>query len=60
MTGSRVTRLRGGVTRKPSIGAESYAVTRLRGGHTCACGCVGACVQARVCVRAMRRNRVTA
>ena len=71
MTGSRVTRLRGGVTRKPSIGAESYAVTQLHGAYTCVrvragvqvrvcvqvCRCVCAC--ACVCVRCAR-NRETA
>ena len=60
MTGFGVTRLRDGVTHKPSTGAGSYAVTRLRGGHTCVCAGVRVRVCRRVCVRAMRRNRVTA
>lgn len=61
MRTQEVTQLRGGVTRKPSTGAGSYAVTQLRGvalcvrvgmrGRVCMCACM---CEAWVC------NRVTA
>lgn len=50
MSARAVTRLRKCVTRKPSTGAESYTITRLRATRVCVC--VQACRRARVCVHA--------
>lgn len=50
MSARGVTRLRERVTHKPSAGAGSYAITRLRASRVCVCA--QACRRARVCVHA--------
>lgn len=50
MSARGVTRLRERVTHKPSTGAGSYAITRLRASRVCVCA--QACRRARVCVHA--------